>query len=185
MTATRSWEIIKVAVFIILACLIIYWAVPRILAIGILSGANLIDRVFNFNLSAAIKARANTYPFLYFRPELFVILASHESWPAVEIFLTYWSFTTLMTVLTWLGTAGGQKLFKQTSLADKLAGIVDRWLKFLISHYGRYIIFIPFIFPVIPGIDTASVVAGKLLKINFWIFIAVNSAKAALILCFA
>lgn len=166
---------IGLVIFVIAAIAIIYFLLP--FGIGLLLG-----QIASF--FPVIQQRVELYPFLLYRPELFVFLAAKAGWLFLEVFFTFWFFTTFMTVITWWGTSIGEKAVKKSGLfREKLQALSSAWVTKLFLRYGKYAIFIPFIFPVIPLSDMAAVIAGKVFRVKyaFWIFIGINAAKGLII----
>lgn len=150
------------------------------------------------------------YSLLYYRPEFFILVSKAMNKSALETFLIVWFWTTFLTVLTYwapdLIKRIFRKLFKKSRAETKSPFYVNwfiiAWFKSLnqkfknlsnktvkkIINYSPYLLFLTFTFPIIPGLDTASVIAARLLKVRwaFPIFILINTIKFLIItaLCY-
>jgi len=146
-----------------------------------------------------MKELIGLYLLLYFRPEAFIIAAAAFHKSSLEVFLTVFLWTTLNTWLTYflVGVVKnkGEKTksfakFRKTKIGQTLTLInakINKLNKSIIGKslgLGQYLILIPFAFPLIPGIDTASVITAKLTKLKyaFWLFILINLIKILLIM---
>lgn len=146
-----------------------------------------------------MKELIGLYLLLYFRPEVFIVAAATFHKSSLEVFLTVFLWTTLNTWLTYflVGVVKnkGEKTksfakFRKTKIGQTLTLInakINKLNKSIISKslgLGQYLILIPFAFPLIPGIDTASVIAAKLTKLKyaFWLFVLINLIKILLIM---
>ena len=146
-----------------------------------------------------MKELIGLYLLLYLRPEVFIIAAAVFHKSSLEVFLTVFLWTTFNTWLTYflVGVVKnkGEKAksfakFRKTKIGQTLTLInakINKLNKSIIGKslgLGQYLILIPFAFPLIPGIDTASVITAKLIKLKyaFWLFVLINLVKILLIM---
>jgi hypothetical protein len=165
------------------------------------------------NWLSRILSFLGAYSLLYYRPEIFIPVAKTMGKSALETFLIVWCWTTFLTILTYFVPDFIKKIFRIffrrkftpsrpqsffcfanlpivrwfKSLDQKVKNINSQTIKKIMSR-SPYLLFLTFTFPIIPGLDTASVVALRLLKIRgaLWIFILINTIKFLIItvLCY-
>lgn len=146
-----------------------------------------------------MKGLIGLYLLLYFRPEAFIVAAAAFHKSSLEVFLTVFLWTTFNTWLTYF-LAGvvknkGEKAksfakFRKTRIGRILTLVnakINELNKSIINRslgFSQYLILIPFAFPLIPSIDTASVITAKLIKLKyaFWLFVMINLIKILLIM---
>lgn len=146
------------------------------------------------------------YALLYFRPELFIVAAYAQGQSQFAVFVQVWLMTATMTLITWFITGKADKMvakaeskgklnwlknnriyqflsFKASQLGQRFTVFSQRAVQKFIS-FGRYCVFIPFAFPIIPSIDTAAVIATRLMRLRFGLLILffINTAKMLIIM---
>lgn len=125
-------------------------------------------------------------------------------WTTFLTALTYWSPDVVKKIIH-LAVKIFQKLFKcqASGLTVKKAPFYEKWfitvwIKALSQKFQNfshrtvkkivlrspYLLFITFAFPVIPSLDTASVIALRLLRVRlaFWLLILINTVKFLIII---
>jgi|GEM_PF-6327305 hypothetical protein len=198
-------------VFVVLGMvLLLNLAVPAGLGLMLQNGGSFLDTAFGITVPPWLQERLGLYPFLVYRPEIFVGLAVSGGWPAFEVFLTTCAFTTFTTLVTWVTVGMGKRAVlagTNTGVQNAIARIRERlaplrirlhafrekferpglaWLLSLGERYGTALLFVIFAFPVLPGTDTAIVIAARLKQIPYSLalFIGINTVKTALIIGF-
>jgi hypothetical protein len=190
------------------AILLLNIAIPTVLGFFLKNGGVLIGDQFGIAVPLWLQDRLAVYPFLLYRPEIFVWLATVARWGEVEVFLTTCVFTTFTTTVTWLSVVAGERAVRRSTDGKlratlewlrarfawfrtklrALRAVVENswfaWLPHLIDRYGTVLLFGIFALPVVPGTDTAVVIAAKLKRIPyaFPIFVGINTVKTALII---
>lgn len=188
--------------------LLLNLAVPAGLGLMLQNGGAFLDTAFGITVPLWFQDRLAIYPFLVYRPEIFVGLAITGGWNALEVFLTTCAFTTFTTIVTWVSVGMGKRAVLGSTNAgvrNTITRVRERltplrawlhafrekferpglaWLLSVGERYGTALLFAIFAFPVLPGTDTAIVIAARLKQIPYSLplFIGINTVKTGLII---
>jgi len=130
---------------------------------------------------------------MFLRPEISIIWEiTNQKHNPIIIFIAVTTFTTLLTCFSYYGLNeiivrlfNSLKKKKSNTIKKTSRGQIEKINKKIISFLkskGKYLTLIPFIFPVIPGIDAAVVISARSLKLNILWFFIINIIKFSLII---
>jgi hypothetical protein len=137
------------------------------------------------------------FALLYYRPEVFIVIFKTFYRNGLLAFLIVWFWTSLLTIITYFVPDFFKKIFEKIfkfsrgsstrnswlySLNKKIESLNSKILKKIIKFFPK-LIFLTFLFPILPGLDTMSVIFARILKIRFAlaIFILLNTIKFLII----